>query len=148
MNFDDLYYYQVFTLVDITETKVYHTTNSQDKDIKRNQQRNWDTVVQILGLRCQVFDLTTPTAELSDIKNLFFGSDFSGIQKVWSFTFGVDRPDIFRSNNYNPTGALFLDFDNVPIITGLTETVNFKIPVFRCHSTQKNITFSSLKNGK
>lgn len=145
---NELFYYSCSILVDVTPTKVYHTNNSQDRDLARNQQRNWDTVLQTLGLRCQIFDINEPQVKTCNIDNFYFGRDFEGEHRVWTFSFAVDRPDIFQSNSYDPTGALFLDFDKVPIIIGLTETAKFRLPVIRSHGTQKNITFTKLKNGK
>ena len=45
------YLYQGFTLVDITPTGVI--SYSHQNEFKRNQQRNWETVQQILSLRTQ-----------------------------------------------------------------------------------------------
>ncbi len=148
MKFNELFYYRVFTLVDITPTQVHHTNDLLDKDLKRNQQRNWDTIQQTLGLRCQIFEVSDPVVETHLVDSFYFGVDFNGEQKVWSFSFGVDRPDVFQTNTFNPVGALFLDFDQVPIIVNLTETAKFQKPVLRTHGTQKNITFTKLENGK
>ena len=40
-----------YTLVDITETKMIRDLDG--KELERNQQRNWETVLQCIGLRAQ-----------------------------------------------------------------------------------------------
>ena len=45
------YLYQGFTLIDITSTGVISWSPQNER--KRNQQRNWETVQQILSLRTQ-----------------------------------------------------------------------------------------------
>jgi len=47
----NLQFFQSVSLVDITATGM---TRSNDPDsVERNQQRNWETVIQCLGLRTQ-----------------------------------------------------------------------------------------------
>ena len=43
--------FQLSTLVDITATGVVRSTG--DRDLERNQQRNFETVLQVLSLRTQ-----------------------------------------------------------------------------------------------
>ena len=90
---------QCFTLIDITQT----TTVGPYKDKQgnfatwtksRNKQRNWETIVQGIGLRTQLVDLEQPRSQLSDLSQHPFGSAFTGQHVVWSFRFGIEYPDV------------------------------------------------------
>ena len=57
-----------FTLVDITPTGVTRSHPDNTKD--RNKQRNWETVLQILGLKTQPVITAYPlNCQLHDLKN-------------------------------------------------------------------------------
>ena len=45
------------TTVDMTPTGVRRKSDDPDWLLKRNQQRNYDTLMQVLGLRCQPLDV-------------------------------------------------------------------------------------------
>jgi len=68
----------------------------------RNQQRNWETLTQIISLRTQVMDLTEPV--------LFDGA--------WEFEFATETPDAYGPEN-DPTQILRLDAQGVPMIQNL-----------------------------
>jgi len=109
------------TQFDITATGVRSTLNKnripfQDaagQDIhnelawnrSRNQQRNWETLTQIISLRALPADITNPIE--------------TG-RKTWSFDFEVERPDSVALDG-NPVGALIEDCRGVPMIVGLDE---------------------------
>lgn len=130
-----------YTLVDITKTnEVSGMVNSKE----RNQQRNWETLVQVLGLRAQLFMLTDPVKLTGDLSKFKFGSDFSGNHSVWEFKFGVEQEAVF-ANSTSTHGTLDSDFVNVPIILQLTETALIQVPVFSVTSNQRNIYFAPFK---
>jgi hypothetical protein len=126
------------TLVDITQTGDVSSINSKT----RNQQRNWETLRQVLGLRTQVILISQP--EILEINDPRFGSNFIGKQKVWSFKFGVEQADVY-SNGIVPFGSLESDFTNVPIIVGLDETVTLSPSAFCVAGPNTNIHFHKLK---
>jgi hypothetical protein len=70
----------------------------------RNQQRNWETVTQIISLRTQV-EFTTPS------KN----------NDIWTFEFEIANNQLF-ANDQDPLAVLKADCDNVPMIAELNET--------------------------
>jgi hypothetical protein len=74
----------------------------------RNQQRNWDTVNQLLSLRALPSDITDSQRADRDIR-------------IWQFEFTVDHVDAF-SDGGRIFGALEHDCRGVPMITGLEET--------------------------
>jgi hypothetical protein len=71
----------------------------------RNQQRNWETVTQLISLRTQVDNLQEPVA----------------IQDRWQFEFEVDNENLFN-NGIDGLAVLKDDCAGVPMLTGLTET--------------------------
>ncbi len=67
------YLYQGFTLIDITPTGV--TTHTSNNIFERNQQRNWETVQQIISLRTQPTIISTDNF-VDDIKRYNFGINY------------------------------------------------------------------------
>ena len=60
------YFYQGFTLIDITPTGI--TSYSAEHEFERNQQRNWETVLQCISLRAQPLHIREP--ELMEVDNV------------------------------------------------------------------------------
>ena len=131
---------EICTLVDITKTNITRNFKSQGSplsqeqwDFLRNQQRNWDVVVQLLGLRAQPTNITGPIK----IENFAytFGSSYNNqILTVWKFMVSFDH-DI-------PINLLREDFNNIPIITALSESVIFPSPIFSTIGTDMNLSIN------
>lgn len=126
-----------YTLVDITETGVTRDRGSQE--LERNQQRNWETVLQCIGIRAQPMNMVAKVEEF-DLEHLEFGEMYTGKHRVWSFGFVVEHSSVFAKND-DPLGLLDDSFDQVPVITGLTETARFLLPIFYTSGAIKNIYF-------
>jgi hypothetical protein len=135
---------QCATLFDITETGVRnHTANArlpfqdlagQDVDTEsawvrsRNQQRNWETVNQILALRTLPENISSPVRQPTDRGH------------TWHFEF--DIPNISAvSEGDAPLSLLLHDCDAVPMITGLRETADLE-PALRTQDPGANIWFA------
>jgi len=88
-----------------------HLTNA------RNQQRNWDTVLQLIGLRTQVFEITDPVI----IKNENIFSNAKSDDRVWAFTFEIE-PQAQWSVDNDEFWILKHDSERTPMIVGLQET--------------------------
>jgi hypothetical protein len=133
----NLYLFQGFTLVDITATGVIR---GQDSDnMERNQQRNWETLLQCIGLRTQPQNIQEPTAStVEDIGIAEFGDFYTGTQKIWTWSWTVEREGVYDLVNA-PLGGLLQDIEQVPIVTGLEETARFMLPIFYPYGTIKNI---------
>ena len=132
--------FQGFSLVDITATGI---TRGIDNP-QRNQQRNWETVMQCMGLRTQPQNIQIPTvATITDTHNLEFGDFYTGEQKVWIWQWTVESAEIYDLPN-KLLGGLMQDFEQVPIITGLEETAKFMLPIFYPYGTIKNIYFKQI----
>ncbi len=74
-------------------------------NLARNQQRNWETLTQLVSLRTQV-DINLPQRT----------------EPRWIFDFEVSTNDIF-SDGADPLATLKLDCNGVPMLIGLDEFV-------------------------
>ena len=122
------------TLIDITETRV-----TRGEGDLRDKQRNWETILQTLGLRTQPMILRAPRCyndiELAEVCD--FGEFYQGSHRVWDFTFTGDREDSYDIEQ------LEQDIYQAPIITGLDETARLWLPLFHSVGPLKNIIFFS-----
>jgi hypothetical protein len=130
-----------YTLIDVTKTDVTNYTPELER--MRNKQRNWETVVQILGLRTQIMAIKQLKTEHKDIKDYLFGSAYSGKQRVWSFEFEVEFENLYLYGK-DPYGVLKNDFVHAPIILKLDETVTPPNALFYTDGSDKNIYFISI----
>lgn len=135
---DNLYTYCGFTLVDITPS------NAQTEK-QRNQQRNWETISQLLSLRAQLLKFEPMGSIIADVSNYHFGVSYTGKQKIWMFKFAVEYNDVYSKDN-DRYGALKEDFAITPIILGLDETATCPIPLFYPSGQYKNIYFKSISH--
>lgn len=132
-----------YTLIDITETGVYrqHSENS----LERNQQRNWETVLQVVSLRAQPVNIKPPRSpQLVSLTNHQFGTFYRGSQMCWKFMFQVENIGVLGPLE-NPIQFLEEDFNEVPIITNLTETIGLPDRMFYTRGILKNIYFRVLE---
>jgi hypothetical protein len=116
------------TLIDITNTDV-----KRGESKERDQQRNWETVLQVLGLKTQPIILEGPVV-LDDVRPGVFGEFYEDKHRIWAFSFTSD------TEVYN-LEQLAQDFEQVPIILGLDETARFMLPIFHSYGTLKNVHF-------
>ena len=132
------------TLFDITETGVRkHTANArlpfqdqagQDVDTEsawvrsRNQQRNWETLNQIMALRTLPENISSPVCQPSEKGH------------TWQFEF--DIPDMAAVSEGDRALSLLLqDCESVPMITGLGETATLATEL-RTQEPAANIWFA------
>ena len=99
-------------------------TDESSWNRSRNQQRNWETLTQLLQLRSQIFDLTTPTA----------------VEDAWQFKFSVEIDQLYLLDG-DDFGVLRQDCAGVPMITGLGEQ-HFLATVLIPQGAQQNIWFN------
>lgn len=104
--------------------------NQDDWHRSRNQQRNWETLMQIIGLRTQPQNITRPVKD-ADCWVFEFEAEASG---VYSLT---DSPD--------PLAGLKIDGDNVPMIVGLDEQPGLQ-PIINTSGPNQNIWFETINN--
>ena len=70
----------------------------------RNQQRNWETITQILGLRTQLFNLTEPIRDQTGTR--------------WMFEFETETDGVYGPES-DPVAVLRADATGVPMLTQL-----------------------------
>jgi hypothetical protein len=126
----------MFTLVDITKTGI----TRGDGSMTRDQQRNYETVLQAVGLVAQPTEVNAPITTHAHTEWLEFGEYFQGEHKVWVWQFSVEHSDVFAIGN-NPVGRLSEAFDQVPVVCGLDETARFMLPIFYPYGAIKNVYF-------
>ena len=135
---DQQYLYQGYTLIDITPTGVI--SYLPQNELKRNQQRNWETILQCISLRATPVQIRLPIeSTVSDLEILKFGDFYRGKnQKFWTWVWGTETAEVYDLPN-KPLGGLLQDFEQVPVVTGLTETAKFMLPIFYPYGSIKNI---------
>lgn len=130
------------TLFDITATDVrshfkesripFHDAAGQpienlgDWARSRNQQRNWETLNQLISLRVLPENISLPVYDPSD--------------KTWKFQFDVTSIESISLDN-DPVGALISDSDQIPMIVGLRESVGIP-PILRTRGYDINTWFT------
>lgn len=110
----------------------------------RNQQRNFETIIQIISLRAQPVFLEPPKKSIVDLAMSKFGLAYTGEHTVWSFRFSVEHASVFDKQKGDLI-SLLTDMHNVPCITDLTETVNIAQPLFNTQDEYTNIYFGISK---
>jgi hypothetical protein len=102
--------------------------SEQEWHRSRNQQRNFETLTQLVGLYTQPMDLTKPT--------------YCRVSGMWEFEFTAEFPGVFSLEN-DSLGLLTQQANGVPMIIGLTETQtlqNWLIPNSNIFFQELNIT--------
>jgi len=129
---------KVLSLIDITETK--QRRNNSNDQIAIGQQANWMTFVQTMMLRTNVLCQPPVIKEYSakEFEDLGFGSSYTGKQKVWEVNCTTDEYQYFP-----PIEALEEDFDLVPTVKGLKESIKINNNVFRTTPEARNIIFKA-----
>ena len=130
-----------YSLIDITKTDV--TKYTLELERMRNKQRNWETVMQVLGLRSQIMNAKQLKTENVDLKNYSFGQNYFDKHRVWSFEFEVEFENLYLQDR-DPYGVLKNDFSHTPVLLGLDETAQPPMPIFYTEGPNKNIYFISI----
>lgn len=81
--------------------------------LARNQQRNLDTLLQLIGMRTQMFNMSQVTTT-TDVANEL-GADIA-----WTFTFDIE-PNSQWTQGDDDLYLLKADSNGTPMLTGLTE---------------------------
>lgn len=115
-------YYTAYTLVDVTPTGI--TSAKSKNNFAYNQQQNYNTLVQSIGLRTQLYDINVTSIEAQDVVELCFGNQFKGLHTVWQIDFATEHTDVYRKHN-NYVHFLEQDCEGVAFVSNLNETVNF-----------------------
>lgn len=98
----------------------------------RNQQRNWETLNQLISLRSLPEEITEPI--LADNED----------KKYWEFEFTVPSIEALMINE-NPVSALEHDCCGVPMILGLNETPGVS-QTLEANTQNSNVWFTVVVN--
>ncbi len=128
--------YILYTTVDITNTGQYRHELGKESDRWREQ--NFQTVLQTLGIRGNIIYSKSP--KVIEISGHVLGFKTSNIIRVWQFEFNTEREQLFEKDG-NPIGYLIDDFDGVPYISGLDESMDQNYDVFVTEGPSRNIIF-------
>ena len=134
--------YRIHTLVDITDNgnlkqPFPFKTESGDVvhdrvslEIARNQNSNFNTMLQLLQMRGNVtWEIPPMKTELSSLRNHGFGSFYEGKQTTWHFQFFTEQSGVY-GDSIDPTAFLQDDFHQVPIVSFCKETATFPLSTF------------------
>jgi hypothetical protein len=94
----------------------------------RNQQRNWETLTQILGLRTQLFALTMPIPDQTGTR--------------WMFEFETETDGVYGPGD-DPTRVLRADANGVPMLRELNNTPEIE-SVLITEGPNQNIWFAPI----
>ncbi len=131
--------FEIKTLIDITQTG-QTKFKSQDR-LLINQQANWNTFFQVLSMRVNPDFNTWPAVEKCSVDKLGFGTKHKGKHNVWTFYLDIERDFALDK------AMLTVDFDLVPVIKGLSETILNNNDAFRTTDVQaQNIVFKLVDN--
>ena len=115
----------------MTETNVGRSGEAK----QRNQQANYNTVVQTAGLRVNPMPIALES-KVGVVDGIGFGSSIKDKQRYWVFTFQHEFENALNLDQLKD------DFDLVPVITGLDETALINNSAFRTKdSVETNIVF-------
>jgi hypothetical protein len=128
--------YKLYTTVDITNTGQYRA--EPGKEAARWKEQNFQTILQTLGIRANVASFSKP--ELIQIGGKAAGFDTTEIINVWRFDFETEREFLYDFDG-DPVGYLKQDFDMVPYISGLDESMEQNFDVFVTQGPSRNIVF-------
>lgn len=111
--------YCLYTLADITATGQHHG----GEKLQRNQQQNFDTVMQTIQLSGNMY---------YDKKPILIPAAIFGREDIdcWYFEWSMEIPNLFKQES-DPIGVLKDLFQYVPYISGLSESIQFEPSIFK-----------------
>ena len=136
-----MHLYRIHTLVDITSNgnlkqqfpfkteanEVIHDKHSLA--IARNQNSNFNTMVQLLQMRANITWEHPPKRINHTLGNSNFGKFYEGTHNTWHFEFYTEQTGVY-GDDIDPASALKSDFHNVPIVNFCKETATFPLSTF------------------
>ncbi len=127
--------YKIVTLVDITRAD----PDKKEKDqVKINQQANFNTLVQTIGIRSNITWVKDPQKKTGALPD-----DIEGKATHWIWEFDSEREDTFLKNN-DSAGLLKDDLHGVPIIDGLENSTDITPAAFQTRNGNQNTWVSQI----
>jgi hypothetical protein len=115
------------TRIPFTDQAGQNINSVADWNTSRNQQRNWETLTQIIGMRTQIFNMTQPER-------------LAGL--TWRFEFETESEGIF-GDVLDPVSILRLDAKGVPMLLDL-ENRSDLAPMLITSGAEQNIWFEPI----
>lgn len=117
------------TLFDITKTNVGRRGAATREEFEkqrnaRNQQINFETILQIISMRAQPENISAPKSVVIQKNDDRWGLQYTSNNKsltAWEFNFDVYARDVFN-DGLHKLGNLYHDSAGVPMIINLDET--------------------------
>lgn len=105
-----------------------HVNTVQDWHRSRNQQRNYETLLQIFGLRTQPLNITPPVCK----------------NHIWNFKFEIEHAGVFDVyGNSDVLAGLKQDCDGVPMLINLCEK-QITVPRICVEGQDQNVWFEAI----
>lgn len=123
--------FRLYTLVDITETGA----RRGDDPKAARQQQNFLTVLQTIGLRVNPSYAKSPRVLDELPATLGLGKRYKNKQRIWQFDFEIEYEGALDVEMLNS------DFNLIPFIDDLDETVKFDNTVFITQDPNKTNIF-------
>ena len=95
----------------------------------RNQNNNFNTMLQLLQIRGNITWEQPPMRLDQTLGNTGFGRFYEGKHNSWHFQFFTEQMEVY-GDAQDPTGQLKDDFNLVPIINFCKETATFPTSSF------------------
>ena len=99
--------------------------NTESWNRARNQQRNWETITQILSLRTQLFEITNPIQDQTGTR--------------WMFEFETESDGVYGAED-DPVSILRSDANGVPMLRELNNDPDIET-VLVTEGPRQNIWF-------
>ena len=128
--------YMLYTTVDITHTGQYRSEPGKETD--RWKEQNFQTLLQTIGIRTNISYQRPPDMIQVSGKQLGFETD--SLVRAWRFDFSTEREGFFEKDG-DPVGYMIADFEGVPYIAGLDESMEQNYAVFVTGGPARNIIF-------
>lgn len=122
--------YKVITLVDITRA---NPDRKESDQLKLSQQANFNSLIQAIELRANVFWETDPKRHSGSLPLPLVGKAVH-----WTWEFDVERDDVFKKDN-DPVALLKEDLHGVPVINQLNNSVDIHPSAFQTEGKNSNI---------
>lgn len=104
--------------------------NNADWNYARNQQRNWETIMQMISLRTQP-NITKYPQQVGD---------------SWEFDFEIETPGVYSINgDVKNLDGLLAECEGVPMVTGLNENKYVQTCLIT-NGENQNIWFETVNN--
>lgn len=100
----------------------------EDWTTSRNQQRNWETFLQLISLRTQPFEIVEPKFK----------------DGLWFWSYQVEFEKLYFHNG-DELARLKEDFDQIPMLTGLNEQGELT-GILHSNGLNQNIWFECFSN--